>query len=152
MLCSYAFLYVANNLTDEVVEYVDNRQDIIYYLSTIIRLYNDLGTSTAELERGDAPSSILCYMREKNVSEEIARRHIRGLITQMWRKLNGQCMNQSPSVQKLVKICINIARQACCTYQYGDGFGVQDRQTRNRIRSLLIEPLNLSFPNVISKV
>ncbi|KAH0701139.1 hypothetical protein KY284_015354 [Solanum tuberosum] len=31
------------------------------------------GTSTAELERGDVASSIICYMQEENVSEDVAR-------------------------------------------------------------------------------
>lgn len=87
------------------------------------------------MERGDSPSSILCYMQEAHLPEETARRHIRGLISQMWLKLNTQFMTQSPSVQQIVKTSSNIARVAYCTYQYGDGCGVQDRETRVQILS-----------------
>ena len=34
----------------------------------------------AERERGDAVSSILCYMNQKDASEEKARKHIQDMI------------------------------------------------------------------------
>lgn len=144
VLCIHAFFYIVDDPTDEVADFLENKQDLVYYLSIIIRLCNDLGTSKAEMERGDSPSSILCYMQEAHVPEETARRHIRGLISQMWQKLNTQFMTQSPLVQQIVKTSINIARVAYCIYQYGDGFGVQDRETRVHILSMLVEPLKLT--------
>lgn len=144
VLCIHAFIYIVDDLTGEVADFLENKQDLVYYLSIIIRLCNDLGTSKAEMERGDSPSSILCYMQEAHVPEETARRHIRGLISQMWQKLNTQFMTQSPLVQQIVKTSINIARVAYCIYQYGDGFGVQDQETRVHILSTLVEPLKLT--------
>ncbi|KAK9265399.1 hypothetical protein L1049_007420 [Liquidambar formosana] len=124
-----------------MVDLVEANRDLIYCSSLITRLCNDLGTSTAELERGDAPSSILCHMREANVSEEIARKHIRGVIVKTWKKMNDGCFTQCPLLQPFVNIIANVARVAQCIYQFGDGFGVQDRETKEYVLSLLIEPL-----------
>ncbi|KAF8411657.1 hypothetical protein HHK36_004215 [Tetracentron sinense] len=41
-----------------------------------------------ELERGDVPKSIQCYMHESGVSEEVAREHIKQLIGETWKKMN----------------------------------------------------------------
>ncbi len=82
-------------------------------------------------------------MRDGNVSEEIARKHIEGMINKTWKKINGQCFNQLLMLQSFVNIATNSARVAHCLYQYGDGFGVKDRSTRKNIVSLLVEPLML---------
>ncbi|KAL3519576.1 hypothetical protein ACH5RR_017725 [Cinchona calisaya] len=98
---------------------------------------------TAELERGDAASSILCHMREANVAEDVAREHIRSLITKAWRNINGQCITSTPFLQEPFKYITNTARTAHFIYQHGDGFGDQDRETRDHVLSNFIEPLAL---------
>ncbi|OMO76679.1 hypothetical protein CCACVL1_15500 [Corchorus capsularis] len=134
-----------DQILEEMLNFLGQNEDLVYNVSIIIRLCNDLGTSVAEKERGDAPSSILCYMREVNVSEEQAQEHIKDLITNTWKKINGQSFNisQSPSLQSFVKVTTNIARMVHCLYQFGDGFGIQDKETRRHILSLLIEPYKL---------
>ncbi|OMO64933.1 hypothetical protein COLO4_31678 [Corchorus olitorius] len=134
-----------DQISDDMLNFLGQNEDLVYNVSIIIRLCNDLGTSVAEKERGDAPSSILCYMREVNVSEEQAQEHIKDLITKTWKKINGQSFNisQSPSLQSFVKVTTNIARMVHCLYQFGDGFGIQDKETRRHILSLLIEPYKL---------
>ncbi|XP_059439292.1 (E,E)-alpha-farnesene synthase-like [Corylus avellana] len=140
----HAFFCIEHEVEEEFENFIKKNQDLVYNISMIIRLCNDLGTSKAEIERGDAPSSIMCYMREENVSEEIARKHIKGMINKTWEKINGQCFTtQLPMLQPFVNIASNAARVAHGLYQDGDGFGVQDRETRTNIRSLLVEPLTL---------
>nr|UNA06918.1 terpene synthase 3 [Jasminum sambac] len=128
----------------ETIELLEENQEIIYYASLIIRLCNDQGTSTAELERGDAPSSILCYMREANVTEEEAREHIRKIIGNLWKKINGLCVKGCPNLfQTPIKHIVNTARVANFIYQKGDGFSVPDGDTKNQVLSCLIEPFLL---------
>ncbi|XP_069150493.1 alpha-farnesene synthase-like [Solanum lycopersicum] len=125
----------------QVDYFLENERDLIYYSSLIIRLGNDLGTSTAELERGDVSSSILCYMRKENVKEDVARKHIEEMVIETWKKMNRHCFeNSSP----LIKYIMNIARVTHFIYQNGDGFGVQDRETRQQILSSLVQSLPLN--------
>ncbi|XP_057961479.1 (E,E)-alpha-farnesene synthase-like [Malania oleifera] len=149
LLCLHAFLAVttgSEKSEGELVDFLHKNGDLVYCSSLIVRLCNDLGTSTAELERGDAPSSILCYMREGNASEEKARQHIKDMISSTWRKINEQCMalQSSPLLQPFAGCATNIARVAYCIYQHGDGFGVQDRETKEQILSLFIKPFPLN--------
>ncbi|XWS41088.1 hypothetical protein CRYUN_Cryun17cG0050400 [Craigia yunnanensis] len=140
----HSMLSMGSDIVDEMVSVLGKNQDLVYNISVITRLCNDLGTSVAEKERGDVPSSILCYMREVNVSEEKAQEHIKEMITTIWKKINGQCFSaQSPLLQPFVKVTTNVARMVHCLYQFGDGFGNQDRETRRDILSRLIEPFKL---------
>ncbi|XP_022721028.1 alpha-farnesene synthase-like [Durio zibethinus] len=140
----HSMLSLGHAVANEMVDFLGKNQDLVYNISVITRLCNDLGTSVAEKERGDASSSILCYMREVNASEEKAREHIKEMITDTWKKINGQCFsNQSPLLQTFVKVTTNVARMVHCLYQFGDGFGIQDQETRRHILSLLIEPFKL---------
>lgn len=98
----------------------------------------------AELKRGDAPSSILCFMKEANVLEEVARSHIKSIISNTWMKINRESVdNQSQLLKPFVKCTVNTARVAHFIYQNGDGFGIQDHDTRDLVLSLLVEPLVL---------
>ncbi|CAK9163551.1 unnamed protein product [Ilex paraguariensis] len=143
VLSIHVLFGVAHEITDKVLNFLKNGEDLVYHISIIIRLTNDQGTSAAELERGDAPSSILCYMREANVSEEVAREHIRSIITKTWKSINNQCIAKSLSLVPFAKYITNIARVSHFIYQNGDGYGVQDHETRDQVVSLLIEPLAL---------
>ncbi|KAM3251814.1 alpha-farnesene synthase [Capsicum annuum] len=127
--------------TNETLDLCKNCQEIIYHTSVIIRLCNDQGTSTAELERGDVASSIICYMQEENVSEAVAREHIESIILNSWKKINYHFNILPKSHRKIVKHVINEARMAHVMYHSGDGFGVQDGETRDQVLINLVEPL-----------
>ncbi|CAN4083877.1 unnamed protein product [Withania somnifera] len=118
--------------TNETLDLCNSCQEIIYHTSVIIRLCNDQGTSTAELERGDVASSIICYMQEENISEDVAREHIESIILNSWKKINYLFNTLSRSHRKIIKHVINEARMAHVMYHSGDGFGVQGGETRDQ--------------------
>ncbi|KAI9114263.1 hypothetical protein K1719_014913 [Acacia pycnantha] len=123
------------------------KEDFIFNVSLIIRLCNDLGTTVAERERGDAASSIVCYMNQMDVTEEEARTYIEDIIKRAWKKINEHCffftthqLDASSSEQEFVSQAMNAARVAHTLYQNnGDGFGIQDGDIKKLILSLLIE-------------
>ncbi|PHT56198.1 hypothetical protein CQW23_04684 [Capsicum baccatum] len=143
VLSLHVLLGLAQDLS-QVNDFLENEQDLVYYSSLIIRLCNDLETSTAELERGDVSSSILCYMRKADVKEDVAREHIKDMVMETWKKMNKHSIeNNSSSLRPLMKYIMNIARVTHFIYQNGDGFGVQDGETRQQILSSLVQPLPL---------
>ncbi|CAK7350863.1 unnamed protein product [Dovyalis caffra] len=139
------FSIMTGQVTEETSNFLEKSQDLVHNISLIIRLCNDLGTSVAEQERGDAASSVVCYMRVANASEEVARNHLKNIIKKTWKKINGQCFSaKSPMLEFFVNINTNMARVVHYLYQYGDGFGVQDRQeNKKQILTLLVEPFKL---------
>lgn len=145
VLSLHILLGVGQDMPETMAAFRANRQ-LIHHASLIIRLCNDQGTSQAEVERGDAPSSIVCHMREANVTEKEAREHIRELVSNSWKKINGEMMRRGRDPQQLMmmRYIVNTARVASFIYQNGDGFGVQDRETRDQVLSCLIHPVPLS--------
>ncbi|KAL3742051.1 hypothetical protein ACJRO7_017519 [Eucalyptus globulus] len=146
LIMSHASFFVGHMNLEDVADLLERNKDLIYNVSMIIRLCNDLGTSTAERDRGDAPSSVVCYMREANVPEDIARKHIKELINQEWKSINAYCFSnaETPFVRTFIDVTVNAARVAHMLYQFGDGFGVQDGDIRRQILSSVIHPLALN--------
>ncbi|KAI9376904.1 hypothetical protein POPTR_019G023006v4 [Populus trichocarpa] len=137
----HAYFYVSNPTTEEASQFMEEYLDIIRWSSMILRLADDLGTSTDELKRGDISKSIQCYMHEAEVSEEKAREHIKSLIGNTWKKINDYQFVNPRISQTFIGIAMNLARMAQCMYQYGDGHGVGHLETKDRVKSLLIKPL-----------
>ncbi|KAK6797657.1 hypothetical protein RDI58_005359 [Solanum bulbocastanum] len=141
-LISFHVIYcMTNKITNENLDLCKNCQEIIYHVSVIIRLCNDQATSTAELERGDVASSIICYMQQENVSEDAAREYIESIILDSWKEINYHFNKLSTSHKKIVNHVINGARMAHVMYHSGDGFGVQDEETRDQILLNLFQPI-----------
>ncbi|KAA8536404.1 hypothetical protein F0562_028882 [Nyssa sinensis] len=126
-ICFLARYKSINEMAYDVLKHQGS--DIISYLK-----------KADELKRGDVPKSIQCYMHETSASEENAREHIRFLISETWKKMNEDRVAESPFSETFIGIAINLARMAQCMYQHGDGHGVQDRETKDRVLSLLVEP------------
>ncbi|CAL1397699.1 unnamed protein product [Linum trigynum] len=152
VIAVHSFCSVLDNNTTRGMKGLSekNHHHLIHNVCLVIRLCNDIGTSKVEQERGEAASSsIACYMREANTTEEKAKDHIKGLITKVWKKINEQCFGrrQPPMITPglFVDITTNMARVAHNLYQHGDGFGGQDHKHHHKkqILSLLVHPLKL---------
>ncbi|MED6193290.1 hypothetical protein PIB30_017871 [Stylosanthes scabra] len=120
---------------------------LVHSSCTIFRLYNDLATSTAEVERGETTNSIVSYMNENNngkCEEHEAREKLKELIEKEWKKMNGECARVTLLPAAFKEIAINMARVSQCTYQYGDALGRPDDSARNRINLLLLQPIPIT--------
>ncbi|KAL5714215.1 hypothetical protein ACHQM5_016206 [Ranunculus cassubicifolius] len=135
----HTYFFMSSEITSEALQYLASYPDLIRCSSMILRLTDDMGTSKAELERGDNLKSIQCYMHEKGVTEEVGRKYIRYFTDEMWKKMNAEVLIDSPLPCEFVKLVVNWARTAETTYQYDDGHGVPDKETKTRILSLLVD-------------
>jgi len=92
-----------------------------------------------EQERGDNACSIQCLMTENNLSDEnVARKHIRQLIQNLWPELNGLAMTTTALPSSVMKASLNMARTAQVIYQHGDDqntFTVDDY-----VKTLILTP------------
>nr|AMT81307.1 myrcene synthase [Lilium sp. BT-2016] len=131
---------VNEDVTTDNLNKLTSHQDIIFCSSMIIRLCDDLGTSSDEIERGDVQKSIQCYMQQKDVSELVAREHIKDLISIYWKRMNMKRFAGSRFERVFKNVAFNLPRSSHAFYQYGDGYGTQpNRKTQDQIISLFIE-------------
>ncbi|CAL9128528.1 unnamed protein product [Musa textilis] len=129
-LCFLVVFDMANDAGYRVTK--EKGLDIIPYLKR-----------SAELARGDVPKSIQCCMYERNVSEDVARENVRELIRADWRPLNGDRTSSSPLEEYFKSVAINIPRMAQLLYEYGDGYGIPDGETKNQVKLLFIQSIKL---------
>ncbi|XP_031394485.1 terpene synthase 10-like [Punica granatum] len=141
LLLQCVFLATTDTLTAETLDSISEIPRIMLSSSLIVRLSNDLGTSSHELARGDVLKSVECYMNETGCSEEAARDHIKDLIRETWKNLNEDMADHYPLSETFVGACLDLARASQCFYQYGDGHGIPDRETKEHLNSVLIQPV-----------
>nr|QWQ79612.1 TPS54 [Juglans sigillata] len=137
----HSYFLVANPITKEALDLLEEYPDIIRWIALIVRLTDDLGTSTDEIKRGDNPKSIQCYMNDTGASEKDAREFIRSLISATWKKVNEERGASSSFSETFIEIGMNCARMSQCIYQHGDGHGIEDRETKDRVLALFVHPI-----------
>ncbi|WOH13093.1 hypothetical protein DCAR_0832602 [Daucus carota subsp. sativus] len=130
--------------TERVLDILKSTANHEQNVALIFRLCNDLGNFAVEIERSDPPSSIQCIMKERGVSEEVARNQIKCMIASAWKKINYECVTQAPLLQPYLKYSTNIARVAHVVYHNGDAVSNADGMTRNHVMDLLGEPLSIT--------
>lgn len=119
----------------------DALQNVIHWSAMVLRLADDLGTSSAELARGDVPKAVECYMHETGVSEENARAYIKNLIIVAYKNITKERMTcKSPALQIFMECASNLGRMGQFTYERGDIFGAPDDLYKSHQMSLLFEP------------
>ncbi|KAJ0476582.1 putative R-linalool synthase [Helianthus annuus] len=127
--------------TEEIVQWFEESKNIVNHTSLIVRLADDLETSSDEMKRGDIPKSIQCYMHESGATEEEARRHIKNLILKIWKKLNKERANaKSQLLHETIDYAMDIVRMAQFMYGKGDGHG-RPNVTKSHVLSLLFNPI-----------
>ncbi|WMV16197.1 hypothetical protein MTR67_009582 [Solanum verrucosum] len=144
VLIMHAYFCITNPIKEDELECLNHYPPIIYSPSLILRLVNDLGTSPDEIKKGDHLKSIQCYMHDSKCSEENARNYINKLIDQTWMKMNRDILRDQSFSKDFRRTSMNLARISQCIYQHGDGFGIPDRETKDRILSLFFEPIPLT--------
>ncbi|XP_044461395.1 terpene synthase 10-like [Mangifera indica] len=143
LLLVHAYFLDTDPLTKEAIECLEEYSNIICWSSTILRLANDLGTSSDELERGDVAKSIQCYMHETGASEADGREHIGEMIAATWMKMNRDRLENPHLSTTFIDIAMNLGRMAQCMYQHGDGHGIEVGQTRDNVLSVLVNPIQI---------
>nr|GMD21432.1 terpene synthase 10-like [Ipomoea batatas] len=96
-----------------------------------------------ELKRGDVPKAIQCYANEAKVSLEVACDFVDSHINETWNKINKCLLEDDTFTKTFVQVAMNVGRVSLCMYQYGDGHGIKNLETQNRIQAALFEPIPL---------
>ncbi|XP_039130341.1 alpha-terpineol synthase, chloroplastic-like [Dioscorea cayenensis subsp. rotundata] len=139
----HVFLTSEQGKTKEGFQHLMNNPNLIKSSSMIFRLLNNIATSAVELERGDTPTSIHCYMIEYNMTEDQARKKVWNLIDKSWKELTEGLANCSPLSLFFGIAAMNLARVMHYVYQHGDGHGAPDQDKENQIKSLFFAPIKL---------
>ncbi|KAJ8628037.1 hypothetical protein MRB53_021344 [Persea americana] len=141
----HAYFLQGRPIRKDSINFLDHGSELIYWSSVATRLNDDLGTSKAEMKRGDVPKAVECHMIQTGVSHKDARKHIKGLVRDCWKKMNEECLKCSLP-NSYVETVLNMVRTAQCIYLHGDGIGTSTGVTQDRVISLICEPIPSQWP------
>ncbi|KAK1405401.1 Santalene synthase [Heracleum sosnowskyi] len=139
-----AYFLTAEKINVEALDYIDKVPSIMRSSCMIVRLTNDLGTSSDEMARGDNLKAVQCYMNDTGASEEVARKYVENLVHETWKILNKDLLGNYPFGEAFLAANPDMARTGQTFYQYGDGHGNPQHWTKDHLKSLLVEPFTLS--------
>ncbi|KAJ3705113.1 hypothetical protein LUZ61_008818 [Rhynchospora tenuis] len=140
-----------------LIVHLDDVYDIYGTLEELVLFTDVMGKEElpikfkAEVERGDTPSSIACYMRENGANENDARLAMHELTIDTWKKINMNALGTNPFPRSLADASMNLARISHCIYQGGDGLGAPDEEKKKLIKMLFLEPAGVKDENVFSE-
>ncbi|VYS62949.1 unnamed protein product [Arabidopsis thaliana] len=142
----HLFSVLSDHISDQTLTDVSKNHSVVRSCATILRLANDLATSTEEMARGDSPKSVQCYMYETRASEEEARRHMQSMISDSWDIINSdlKTAHTSSLPRGFLAAAANLNRVVQCIYRHGDGHGSPEKtKTVDYIQSVLFNPVPL---------
>nr|BBD88588.1 beta-caryophyllene synthase [Zanthoxylum piperitum] len=128
-------------ITKEALDWAISVPKIIRSSSLIARLVDDIQTYKVEQERGDAPSSVQCYMQQYDVSEEEACKRIKEMVETAWMNINEEIQDPNHLPFPWLLPSLNLARMMVVLYSNGDSYTNSSGQTKDRIASLLVLPI-----------
>ncbi|KAL0442876.1 UNVERIFIED_CONTAM: Trans-alpha-bergamotene synthase [Sesamum latifolium] len=140
VLLFHAYFCITNPINKGELQSLERYPGIIRWPSMVLRLTDDLGTTSGEIRKGDVPKSIQCYMHETGCNEEDARKYVKHLIDATLKKMNKDILIEKP-VKNFRTTAMNLARIALCVYQFGDGFGIPHHETKKNLVSLIVKPI-----------
>ncbi|CAI9282414.1 unnamed protein product [Lactuca saligna] len=142
VILTHGYFLINQEFKKDVVENLDKYNDLLKWSSIVFRLCNDLGTSSDEVARGKTANAISCYMLENSVCEEVAREYIKTLIDKAWGEMiKARVASSQESTDPFIDMAINLARISHCVYQYGDGHGAPDARAKERVLSVIVDPI-----------
>ncbi|KAH6827304.1 hypothetical protein C2S53_005441 [Perilla frutescens var. hirtella] len=139
VLLTHAFFFITPTVTDEAIESLNDGHASLRSSGTIFRLANDLISS-----KEDNLQAVSCYMHETGLcDEEVARAYVKELIDHNWKLLNKEITYDAIFSKNFIRTCCNLARIALCQYQDGDDHSAPSDGSRNRVKSVIVDPIQL---------
>ncbi|KAI4331069.1 hypothetical protein MLD38_029292 [Melastoma candidum] len=98
-----------------------------------------------EMARGDNFKAVQCYQNQHGISMEEAREAIWSMVEEAWKNINQLEFEEYPSFtsKDYLNACMGFARGSHFFYQYGDGQGLSDKETKEYLMSLVVEPVSI---------
>ncbi|KAL4360581.1 hypothetical protein GQ457_04G005450 [Hibiscus cannabinus] len=135
-----AFMGMGKIAGKEAFEWLRNEPEIMKALNVIGRLMDDIVSHKFEQLREHCPSSVECYMKQHDVSENATLKDFEKMLEDAWKDVNEECMRPTVVPRDLLIRHLNYARVTYLFYKHGDGYTHPD-YLKHDIYTLFVDPI-----------
>nr|AIO10965.1 TPS02 [Liquidambar formosana]AMD82310.1 trans-beta-guaiene synthase [Liquidambar formosana] len=141
MLITASFVGMGEVVTKEAFDWVFNNPKIVKASSIINRLMDDIVSHQFEQERGHVASGVECYMKQYGASKQEVFDEFNKQVVNAWKDINEEFLRPTDVPFPLLLRALNFARVMDVLYKDKDGYTHVGKTTKDRIASLLIDPV-----------
>ncbi|XP_019181132.1 PREDICTED: (-)-germacrene D synthase-like isoform X2 [Ipomoea nil] len=128
-------------VTKEVFDWVAKEPLMVRASEIIARLMNDIAGHKVEQQRGDVDSTVECYMKQYEKSEEETVKELQEQITNAWKDINQELLIPTVVPMHILIQIANVARVIDLLYKNGDIYTHSKIELKIVITSLLVDPV-----------
>lgn len=137
-------LLMGHILPDDILEQIYSPSKIHHLLELTLRLKDDITDFEQEKEHGELASCIECYLRDNpETTREDALNHIKGILDLSLSEWNWESLKHDNVPLCCKKFTFNLARCAHLLLKNNDGFSISDKEVKDYILKVLIDPVPL---------
>ncbi|KAM1057458.1 hypothetical protein ACFX2A_031397 [Malus domestica] len=105
------------------------------------RLVDDIKSHKFEQKRGHVASSVECYMKEYDATEEQVTIELTKQVNNEWKDVNEVCLRPTIFPMQLMLRIVNLARMIEVIYKHDDGFTHTGIYLKDIVVSFFVEPV-----------
>uniref|UniRef100_A0ACD5UVX4 Uncharacterized protein n=1 Tax=Avena sativa TaxID=4498 RepID=A0ACD5UVX4_AVESA len=139
-VCTSMMVSMDDPIIKQALEWTVGVPDVIIAAGKVVRLMNDIAAFERRKCKGDAASSVECYINEHNVTGEVAIAQIETLLERQWRILNQAHFENRELLPALQRI-IGLALSATFFYDNKNDVYTLSTHLQKTIESLFMKPI-----------
>ncbi|KAJ0446010.1 putative (-)-beta-caryophyllene synthase [Helianthus annuus] len=143
LMIMLSYVHQDDLVTEDTFKWVSNYPPIFKASSLIFRLMDDIATRKDERERNHVASSVECYMKQYEVSEEHTHELFSKLIEDNWKVINKESLRPTHIPGPLLMSPINFVHVCDILYTGSDNFTHAGKEMIGYIKSLLVTPISV---------
>uniref|UniRef100_A0A0A0L4K8 Terpene synthase metal-binding domain-containing protein n=2 Tax=Cucumis sativus TaxID=3659 RepID=A0A0A0L4K8_CUCSA len=128
--------------SQEAFQWIESDPMLLKASGIIGRLINDITSHQFEQQRGHIASAVECYMKQYEVSEEVAVIELQKEIEKAWKDgIEDYIMKSTKFSNAILMRVLNLARLSDFYYKKEDGYTFSHGETKDFVTYMLIDPL-----------
>jgi hypothetical protein len=139
----YSFISMEDCEENQTNAWFKSKPKMLRALSVIFRLTNDIAGFEEEMRRGEVVNGVNCYVKQHNVTKELAVREIKKMIRDNYKIMMEEFLTIKSVSRPILVRCFNIVRLVNLYYEEGDNFTNPNGKLKDLITSLFFHPLPL---------
>ncbi|XBI87144.1 hypothetical protein VPH35_025276 [Triticum aestivum] len=139
-VCLSMMASMDDTIMKRAVEWVAGVPNVVIAAGKIVRFMNDIAAYENRKCKGDAASSVECYIHEYGVTGEVAIARIYELIEDEWRTLNKARFENHALLPALKRI-IGLALSTSLFYDNRNDVYTDSKHLHKTIKSLFVKPV-----------